>query len=322
MSNENNNDLKFNFSYGALYNRGLELQASAERDATILISRGIPKATIDSIPVLWDAFSEVPSDETMQGLIKIEVEKRDEVFNALVILIRDVQGIAETTFGKKSGELLTFAPFNLTELTNTEVLRLTDVVISRGTTYLLKMKDYGLTNDMLVELESKKTLVEDQEKNIDLAEGNRKQTTVLRHQKANAFYDVMEKICTVGYNYYRDRDVVKAEDYLLYDIPNNVQERNGTVEKASAISREVLGISETTKFQLKVSLGDSLEFYFSRTEGGPVGNKSVTVLYNPNNFTEAKAADLGYSKVEGFIFFSIKNPSTDEAGVYRVKVIG
>jgi len=318
----NDNDLKFDMSYGALYNRRLELQASAERDATILISRGIPKATIDSITVLWDEFSLVPSDETMQGLIKIEVEKRDEVFNALVILIRDVQGIAETTFGKKSGELLTFAPFNLTELTNTEVLRLTDVVISRGTTYLLKMKDYGLTNDMLVELESKKTLVEDQEKKLDLSEGNRKQTTVLRHQRANTLYDVMEKICTVGYNYYRDRDAVKAEDYLINDIPNNVQERNGTVEKASAISREVLGISETTKFQLKVSIGDNLEFYFSRTEGGPVGNKSVTVLYNPNNFTEVKAADLGYSKADGFIFFCIKNPSLDEAGVYRVKVIG
>ncbi len=289
----NNDELKFNTSYGEFYNRTLEREATARRDETILLQRGITKAEIDSYPILRKAFGEVQSDDTMKGLITVEVIKKDDHLAEAIIFIRDIQGIAEITFGEDSGELKTFGPFNLTELTVGDILNLIPVVVNRGTTYLNEMKSYGLTADALKELEDKKTQIEDQVKKISLAEGNRKLTTADRRKKANALYDLDKRICDVGFTYFRNRDAVKADDYLINDIPGNMQVRNGTVEKGTAISRELLGLGDDTQFELKVSAGKSLEFYFSRTEGGPVGPKSVTILYNPNNFSEVKASDLG-----------------------------
>lgn len=319
---KNAHDLKFTMSYGELVNRSYELEAAAARDESILIKRGIPKSKLDSLPALRDAFTQTPSDETMQGLVSVETDRRDKVIEQIVVGIREIQGIAKFTFGAESGEYRTFAPYNLTQLTPADLLRLVDVTIARGTDHFVKMAVNGLTTDMLTDLGNLKDKAEPLIKSTDLAQGNRKQTTVVRHDKANALFDLLTDICEAGTVYFQDRDPVKAEDYVMDDIPDNVQERKGEVEKNAIVYRELLGVDANTRFQLKVSNGDELVFYFSKTKDGLTGGKSLTVKFNPNVFTEARAADLGYSKPDGNIFFCIKNPNDDEAAVYRVRAIG
>ena len=322
MAAGNNNSLKFTMSYAEFINRSYEIETVANRDRAILVARGVLDIEIDSLSHLRNAFFQVPTDEEMKGLIKVATTERDKELALTIILVRDIQGIAMLTFGKKSGEYKSFGPFNLSEMPIGKFMSLISVVIARATVYAAKMKDYGLNSNAITDLTNKQQNIELLIKAMDLAEGDRKLTTVVRHITANNLFAVMQKICAVGTVYYQDRDAVKAEDYVLYDIPTNVQERKGEVEKESIISRELTGISETSAFQLKVSVGSSMQFYFSKTEGGSVGTKSVTVQNNPNIFTEVKATDLGYSKDNGDIFFCIKNLSTETVGVYRVRVIG
>lgn len=315
-----NRDLNFNFSYDELINLSYEKQAYFTRDMTDLSSRGITVARITGIDTLRDAFFTIPTDDVMVGLINVAVTNRDAAVVPFLKNIKEILGIARNTFGEKSGEYKTFSASDLSRLDPSGLVRLSSTIALRANNYLTQMTPHGLTASMITELETQATDLPPLIKAVDNAEGDRPLTTVQRHKAANALYDEIKTMCNTAQVYYADRNPTKAANYLIYDVSGTVQQRNGDVAKASSISRDLKGINASSKFSLKVNEGVSLVFYFSKTEGGTAGSKSLTVANNPNNFTTTTAEALGYDTANGYIHFCINNPSIDETGNYSVRV--
>lgn len=316
----NNNDLHFNMSYGELVNLSYEKQAYLTRDVADLGSRGITIARIAGIDTLRDAFFNIPTDDVMVGLINVAVTNRDAAVVPFRKNIQEILGIARNTFGEKSGEYKTFSASDLGRLDPSGLVRLSSTIALRANNYLAQMAPHGLTASMITELETQADNLPPLIKAVDNAEGDRPLTTVQRHNAANALYDDINDMCSSAQVYYADRNPTKAANYIIYDIAGTIQQRNGDVAKSSTVSRELKGINASSKFSLRVNEGQSLKFYFSKTEGGTAGTKSLTVANNPNNFETTTAEALGYNNLTGFIYFCIHNPSVDETGNYSVKV--
>jgi hypothetical protein len=318
MSNEN--DPHFTMTYDELINLSYEKEAYLTKDMAELSSRGITIARIAGINTLRDAFFNIPTDDVMVGLIKVAVINRDAAVAPFLTNIKEILGIARNTFGEKSGEYRTFGASDLSRLDPSGLVRLSNSIALRANNYLTQMTPHGLIAAMITELETKANALPPLIKAVDNAEVDRPLTTVQRHQAANALYDNIKAMCNTAQVYYADRNPTKAANYLIYEVWGSVQHRNGDVATASSISRNLKGINGSSKFSLRVNEGISLVFYFSRTEGGKVGSRSLTVANNPNNFTTTTAEALGYDTANGYIYFCISNPSLDETGNYSVKV--
>lgn len=314
------NDLNFTMSYDELVNLSYEKQAYLTRDVADLTSRGITVDRIAGIATLRTAFFNIPTDGVMVGLINVAITNRDAAVAPLIVIMQEIFGIARNTFGQNSGEYKTFGSTELNRLDPSGLVRLCSNIALRAKNYLSQMTPHGLSATMITDLETKANAVQPLIVAVDEAEGNRPLTTVQRHNAANALFDEINAMCGSAQVYYADRNPTKAANYIVYDTAGTVQQRNGDVAKNSTVTRELKGISTTSEFSLKVNEGASLVFYFSKTEGGTAGTKSITVANNPNNFETHTAEALGYNSQTGFIFFCIHNPSIDEVGNYSVKV--
>lgn len=314
------NDLHFTMSYDELLNLSYEKETYFTRDEADLSSRGITTARIAGINTLRDAFLQVPTDTVMTGYITVATGNRDAAMALLIADIRELIGIAKNTFGEKSGEYKTFGSTELNRLDASGLIRLATTVAEQTTTYLTAMAPHGASAAMVTALEAKADAMPALIRAINKAEGDRELTTVKRHDAANALYDEISKMCGTAVVYYTDRNPIKAADYVIYDLGGSVQQRNGDVAANSTVTRELKGIAPNSEFSLRVNDGASLVFYFSKTEGGVAGTKSVTVANNPNKFETTTAEALGFNSQTGFVYFCIHNPSTDEVGNYSVKV--
>lgn len=313
-------DLHFTMSYDELLNLSYEKETYLTRDAADLISRGITTTRIESIDALRQAFLQVPTDRVMTGYITQATANREAAMALLVSAIRELIGIAKNTFGEKSGVFKTFGSTDLTRLDASGLIRLANTVGQQTNTYLTDMAPHGATAQMITDLEAKAAAMPTLVRAIDKAEGDRKLTTISRHQAANAIYDAVSTMCGTAVVYYSNRNPTKAANYVIYDLESGIQHRNGDVAAKKTVTRDLKGIGANTSFSLKVNEGASLVFYFSKTEGGVAGSKSITVTNNPNNFEPTTAEALGFNHQTGFIYFCIHNPSADEVGNYSVKV--
>lgn len=318
----NKNELHFTMSYNKLVSLSYQKEAYLRRDETELLARGITPSRIDAIDTLRRIFIAIPTDTTMQALITIATNNRDAKAALLIAAIREVIGIAKNTFGKKSGEVKAFGSTNLLALDTVDLCQLSTLVAERATQYFADMQKHGLNQAMIDTLATLKNETEPLVSLFDAAVGNQQLTTVQRRTAANALFDEISSMCNTAQVYYADRNPAKASDYVIYKTAGKVQQRNGSVKANSTISRKLKGINANSSFNLRVNEGSTLQFYFSKTNGGPASTKSITLASNPTSFETYTAEDLGYNAQTGFICFCIHNHHADATGKYSIKVGG
>ena len=314
-------DLMFSFSYAELMRLTYEKEALLTRDVTELTPRGITTARLTAFNGLRTAFVAIPSDSTVVATISQATRDRDLAAYALRTAIRDIQGIAANTFGEGSPEHKAFAPKGMSEATPGELLLLAPTIVAQGNLFLTAMTPKGLTAAMLTDVTNKGNTLKTKITAFELAEGSQPITTANRHKAANALYSEMSNMCQAANNYYKERDPIKAEQYVIYDLGTNVQQRTGSVAVKATVSREIDELKNKSLFKFKVIGNSDLQFYFSKTEAGDPGPKSLTVQPNLTIYKEATAADLGYDKENGVTQFCIRNVGTAESG-YRIFIEG
>jgi len=314
---QNNDGLNFTMSYNEVLNLSFEKEVLLTRDQTDLASRGITVARITAFAGLRNTFMAVPTDDTMKANISIAINARDVVANQMRVAIREVLGIAKNTFGDGTAQYKTFNGSEISRLDATALSFLSVTIVTQGNTYLAQMTPKGLTAAMLTAITTLKVTLDLRIKDVDTANAAQLTTTQTRHIAANALFDEMSAMCDAAQVYYADRNPLKASQYIIYDTVGSEQQRNGIVAAKSTVYRGFDELTADAAFKLKVIDGNDLVFYFSQTEGGDAGAKTVTISVDPNNYTETTAADLGYNSSTGFIKFNIKNNGSVES-VYRV----
>ena len=119
----------------------------------------------------------------------------------------------------------------------------------------------------------------------------------------------MRDMCETAKIYYFDRDKTKYNDYVVYDIAPKAVDRKGNVAANGYKSPKTAAISGITGFRLRVTEGESLQFYFSMTKGGAAPAGALVVTPNPNIFVSKTAAQLGFDAAAGIIFLNVRNPN-------------
>ncbi len=322
MSKDNQPEVLYQMPNGELINASYEHEPCFIRDLSDLKSRGIDATRVDELIQKRINFQNVPTDDTMTALISVEIKARDADVEILTNNMQEIVGIARNGLGAKSPEFATFGNVEFSRMDVPALCTASMTIAQRANVYLAKLGIKGITKTMIDDLDKQKKSVEAGIINVSKAEANQKLTTSIRRNKGNELYLELKDMSTSARVYYEKRDPLKADDYVLYDLPDDVQMRNGEVKPTQIVTRELKGVNTKSVFRLQVKVGDTLTFYYSKKENGVAGLKKVTVNSNPGNYDDHTPVDLGFDPENGYIHFCIENPSTTEVANYRVQVVG
>jgi len=314
--------LDFSVTIDELINLSYEKETYFKRDTTELAVRGITDARIDGLKKLRGNLQAIPTDATMRALVTKQVEEKDAKATVLKNNLSEIVGIARIGLKNKPADFKSFGDVEFSTMSAEELCTRSIIVASRATAYLTELTPLGLTDAMIKSLASQKTEVENGFSLVNTAESNRITTTNQRHVAANALYNELNLMCQTGQVYYAERNPLKADDYVIYELPNNVQQRTGDVKVEETVYREISSLNEKSLFRLQVRNGTSLVFYFSNKAGGAITSKSVEVKTNTGSFAEYSIAVLGYDKASGNVYFNIQNPSTTDIASYKIQIVG
>ena len=312
--------LDFSMSYEKLTSTCVEKVAFLTRDKAVLAERGITPTMITNLDADRVTFAAIPTNATEVATSTKGFSDRDVQTAKLRVAVRIVINIAKTTFATDSPE---YKSFNIKGMARFDANKLSNAcpnIITQGTKYMSAMADKGLTVAMVTNITTQAALLAPLMSATPTLVGNAAATTEIRRNAANALYNPMMDMCATAHAYFlAEGDSLTAEDYVVYDTTNKVVDRDGTVKYAHQTSRKTDGVEATTKLRLKVSEGTALQFYYGMTKTSVPGPMAQTVAYNPNNFTEFFAEEIGYNKATGMIVFIIKNPNAAD-GVFLAKI--
>jgi len=321
MSANGEPNLGFNMTIDELINLCYEKETYFARDTAELTERGITIARINGLITLRGNLQNIPTDITMRALITKEVEAKDEKRAILETNMREIVNIARIGFKNSPSDFKTFGNVAFSIASVAELCMRSLIVASRASAYLTELTPLGLTRAMIELLATQKTDVEEGIVHVNTAESNRIITTSKRDLAAKTLYTELSKMCQTAQAYYADRNTKKVDDYIIYDLPNNVQQRTGEVRVGAIVYREINSLNEKCMFRLQVRSGRSLVFYFSNKAGGAITSKQIEVKTNAGSYAEYAIEELGYDKANGIVFFNIQNPSTSDVASYKIQIV-
>ena len=310
----------FTFSYKVLISKSIEKEAYLRRDLAALIPRGITLAKINNMVALRVALKAMPTEETNNAIVTLVFLDRDETVALLTEAIRNVTLIAKSTFGEKSTEYKAFWIKALSKLSPSELSNKAPNIVEKGNKYFDAMIDNGLTADMLTNITTLTANLVGLSSNTAVVEGDSKLVTGDRRSTADELYDSMSWMCQTAGGFFKSINKSKANNYTLYGKAGKPIVRKGKVKAGKTSSPKTKGIKATTKFNMKTSSGDELQYYFALTKGSPPPELSITVKCNIKLFTTTTAAKLGYNKARGTIILNILNANDHNDATYLVRI--
>ena len=310
---------RFNCSYKELVATSIKKEAFLRRDVADLKLRGITIVRLDAYAVLRTDFLAIPASVKEIQLTAIGYNERNAKNSELVISIREVLGIAESTFTKKSAEYKSFNVKGLAKQSPDEMYQYAGNVFSKATENIVKMTANGMTPAMLTDI---KTFREELFVLIGatpILESSSAAITVKRRIAANALYDETKSMCEIAIVYYQDRDKLKKSNYIIYDTKPSTVDRKGNVQADGFSTPKQVVYAPKTKIRIKIKTGTSVEVYFSMKKKGVPGSKSIIITANPVVFTTTTAADLGYDEEGGIMVLNLKNINKDDS-TFLIKI--
>ena len=314
------NNKKFNLTYSELFEQALEKLTNAERDITDLSIVGIDAAQIALFSATIEAYKNIESDELMQNLISVEVEKKDLTRLDLETKISDIMGSATLALGSSTAEFRSFRYKKTEQKSDADFLFEADFICDRADYYATELNHKGTSAADVLAIRNLLPLFKSQMKLVVNAKNNREIETQNRLVKSNEMYLQLTQICNAGKVFYQNKNEAKYNDYIIYDSPENVQRRAGRLTKGEIKSRSLTGITEASNVVAINEGSVSIEIYFSQKIAGNPFMKSITLLPNETK-TFNVANDLGFLKSKKCTNFTIKNLG-DDLAIYRMKFLG
>jgi hypothetical protein len=313
--------IRFGINYNTLINQSLEKLALLTEDEPTLNSRGITIARLTAFNNLINAFKNVPVNQTMRANITIDKEQRNKLMSELRAAIKEVWGIAKTTFGEKSVEYKAFNSTSISLLKPEKLYELSLQVISKAEFYFTQMQSKGLTVAMINAIKTLTQTMAEAAGTTYQTKVKRTAVTEERQTAANNLYVEMKAMCDTAIVYFENRNKLRASEYIIYKVAGKQQQLSGKIAAVATTHKSLKHIAPKYTFKLLVTSGSAIEFYFSKTKGGAAGEKKVLVPVNAKTATTCTTADLGFNSSKGFVHFCIKSTAVDgEVSVYKVMV--
>jgi len=306
--------LLFAMSYNDLTACCIEKEAFLTQDVADLADRGITPTMITDLETERVSFVALPSNDVVRSTSSIGFAKRNVQTEVLRTYIHVVVDIAKDTFKENSPELKSFNITGLAKMDANELLNQGPNIIIKSTLYKTKMTAKGLKPAMLTNISTAADVLLPLISATPILVGDAEATTTIRRNAANSLYSNLKGLCHTAHAYHiAAGNKLKAENYIIYDVPSKIVDRTGTVKPQIRTSRKTGNIVATTHVRMKVKIGTSLVFYYGMKKTSLPTTHAVTVLNNPNIFIKKTAEELGYDLAGGIIHLIIYNPNGDNA---------
>jgi len=318
---KNKRKLHFTMSFAKLITLCNEKEALFNRDQAVLAARGITAARIAAFATQINTLVNIPQNKTVIANVTISKKARDADVKQLKQLMKEVWGIAATTFGENTAEYKCFGSTSISRLNAQQTTKLAMKIVATAEINFAAMQPKGLTHQMLIDIEDLTNSVAAKSSATNVSKAAKTGFTDNRIAVANKLFDELRNMCNTAFVYFENRDKLKASHYIIYKVKGKQQQRNGIVAAGQMIHKKLQSITANSKFKLQVSDGNSLSFYFGKSIDGSNYTKKLTVPVNTQEFLPCTAADLGYSSKKGYLYFCIDNTAENAVNaVYKVRV--
>lgn len=211
---------KFNFSFGFLKQLADELVLSIERDIAEFTDRGFNAIKKTALLNAIDAFENFPTDEQLLGVKMSTTQTKDAARVSLETQMRTVFMAAKNTFGEKTGTFREFGDVNLSQQTDSDLVRSAKAMIATATKYAADLAGEGITIAKIALMTTTRgeldKAIDDQNKAIK----ERDNATETRIILANDLYDLVVKYADTGKDIWITKSEAKYNDYVIYNTPS------------------------------------------------------------------------------------------------------
>jgi hypothetical protein len=208
---------KFNFSFGFLKQLADTTVMLIERDNAEFTDRGFNAAKKTALLNAISAFENFPSDDQLLGIKMSTTQTKDTARASLETQMRTVFMAAKNVFGERTGAFREFGDPNLSQQTDSDLVRSAKVMIATATKYLTNLASEGITT---AKISLMTTTRNDLDKAIDeqsKAIKNRDNSTEARIILANDLYNLVVKYSDTGKDIWITKSESKYNDYVIYN---------------------------------------------------------------------------------------------------------
>ena len=199
----------------ALWERCLEMSATAHRDAAELSKRGIKPAMLEKFDQDTAAFGEMEPDAVLVQVGAFVTDTKDATQLALETAIQAVMACVALKDDPRTPGYKRFGVGDVSSLGQAKLHLAATMVAKQGRKYLPDYADKGLTPDLLTAVETLDAAFVDQMADRHEAVSTRAGATRARLLFANALYRQLVAIANAGQATWRLTDAQKAHEYVI-----------------------------------------------------------------------------------------------------------
>ncbi len=224
---------KFSFSYSILVQVVKEKLQFVLRDMVKFNEFGILEEHVNDTKQKNENFENMPTDNELVGAQAIATEaktaRREEVIEKIAKIMRRVKN----RFGIGSAIYNRFGTHDLTKMNDAKLLMCSKQVIRVSRLYLSELASEGLTEEIIVDLETSRKAFDKTNETQSNAIAERDIVTESRAISANEIYDRLVKYCDTGKDIWKDVNHAKYNDFILYNTPTGTSDEPGANDIAA-----------------------------------------------------------------------------------------
>ena len=238
---------KYKMSDGSLMDVCMRLLMAANRDIVKLTLYGWNAARVAALTSARDAFSDLPTDAELSGMMSEATAAKNLVRkNAVDHASVEIMLRVSQRFGEGSPTYNRFRANELHTSSDHQCRLVLKRIHRQGTLLLADLASEGLLQDHLDTLDTFITDLDDALLAQDVAIDNRDHAVQARVEAGNAMYAEMVKLGDVGKRVWLNVDESKYNDYVLYPHRGGVEpEEDEQVFESDVQPESVLNLSVT-----------------------------------------------------------------------------
>jgi len=285
---------------------------SAERDIAEFNSRGVPQGALDGLGAEAEAFSDLPTDEEMEGDVGIAVQRRNEARDLLDNKLNTLQVAAENRWGVKDARYRKFSFDALTVYDDDDFYRFAKRALRVATSQAADLASKGIDAVFLTDLGTLITVFDDGIDAVKDAEKERNIAAQVRLEAGNNLHKGLLEVCRIGKDIWHDVNEAKYNDYVLDnywggDKPDLVKTGNVGPNMQLYVNTNNAFISNNTDITVEIPAaipaGSVLKLQYSNLENGAFDeNRNFVEVQSQTPPSTHKSVDFGFNKITGFVF--------------------
>lgn len=219
---------EYRFPDAELIQKSDDILNSAIRDSQEFDKVGYTSAKRSAFRLLRNTFADLPADCSFEGSKISATQNRNHISSQLELKLRIIYTIFENKWGKNDGRYKELGNRSISRLNDEQLFRTARGVKATSLKYLNDLKDDGLTDSLISELDNLIQLYDDSIDSQREAVRLRDINTEERVAAGNRLYKELVKICSFGKVIWYSVNEAKYNDYIIYNTTSGKSEEEET----------------------------------------------------------------------------------------------